>query len=59
MDTTTTTQHEAPPAGEDAQPADEHRAPVPIAAEKTPQEFYAAITIRADVRAILNELSTG
>ena len=41
---------------EDAKEPREPQAPIP--SDTTPQEFYAEITKRADVRAILEELAT-
>ncbi|MGH2618472.1 MAG: hypothetical protein ACRDJC_24845 [Thermomicrobiales bacterium] len=37
----------------------EQRPPTPVPSDKTPQAFYAEITRRADVRAILEELASG
>ncbi len=37
--------------------ADSQPPPVPPATAKTPQEFYAEVTRRPDVRAILEELA--
>ena len=33
--------------------------PAPFLSQKTPQEFYAEITKRPDVREVLEELATG
>lgn len=41
------------------QPTEDQRPVTSIPSGKTPQEFYAEITKRADVRAILEELATG
>jgi len=41
------------------EPSEEQLSPAPIPSERTPQEFYAEITSRQDVRTILEELATG
>ena len=33
--------------------------PAPVLPQKTPQEFYAEITKRADIRVVMEELATG
>ena len=54
-----TTQQPHPPVAEDAQPTEQQGNPAPVPSRQTPQEFYAEITKRPDVRAILEELATG
>jgi hypothetical protein len=55
----TTTQQPPPPVAEAAQPTEQQGNPAPVPSQQTPQEFYAEITKRPDVRAILEELATG
>lgn len=56
MDTTIQQLH--PPQTAQEQQGEQQRPPEPVPSDKTPQEFYAEITKRADVRAILEELAT-
>ena len=55
----TTIQQTNPPTASQEQPTELQRPPAPIIPQKSPQEFYAEITKRADVRAIMGELATG
>jgi hypothetical protein len=55
----TTTQEPAAPTAQREQPTETESRPAPIPSDKTPQEFYAEITKRPDVRAILEELARG
>lgn len=55
----TITQQPQPPVAEDVQPSEQQERPAPVPSRQTPQEFYAKITKRPDVRAILEELATG
>lgn len=48
-----------PPEAAQEQPAESQRPPMLVPSDTTPREFYAEITKRADVRAILEELVTG
>ena len=54
-----TIQQPAAPIAEPDHPSEQPDTPVPIPSAKTPQEFYAEITQRPDVRAILEELAQG
>jgi hypothetical protein len=40
------------------EPDEQEEEPAPVPSDKTPQEFYVEITMRADVRAILEDLAT-
>ena len=51
-------QQDSPTTARD-QETEPQLSPTPVLSEKTPQEFYAEITDRADVRAIMEELATG
>jgi hypothetical protein len=54
-----TVSHLYPPLELQEEPSEDQPSPAPIPSEKTPQEFYAEITARSDVRRILEELATG
>lgn len=53
---TTTEQLEVPAAAQQ-EPDEEQRPAAPVPSDTSPDEFYAEITKRADVRAILEELA--
>jgi hypothetical protein len=55
---TTIQQTDSPTATQDQQ-TEPQRPPALVDSQKTPQEFYAEITKRADVRAIMEELAAG
>jgi len=55
----TTIQQTNPPTATQDQQPDPERPLALVDSQKTPQEFYAEITRRADVRAIMEELATG
>jgi hypothetical protein len=55
----TTIQQTSPPTATEDQQTDPQRPRVPVDSQKTPQDFYAEITKRVDVRAIMEELATG
>jgi hypothetical protein len=55
----TTIQQPDPPTATQDQQAEPQRPPALVDSQKTPQEFYAEITKRADVRAIMEELAAG
>jgi hypothetical protein len=55
---TTIQQMDSPTTARDQQ-TEPRLSPTPVLSEKTPEEFYAEITKRADVRAIMEELATG
>jgi hypothetical protein len=59
IDIDTNIPHTGQPLALQDQPSEEQCPPAPIPLEKTPQEFYAEITARSDVRTILAELATG
>ena len=52
-----TIQQQTPPGTAQAEPTEQQEEPVLIPSDTTPEEFYAEITKRADVRAILEELA--
>jgi hypothetical protein len=54
----TTIQQQNAPDG-DQEDLTEQCPPGPVPLDNTPQEFYAEITRRADVQAILEELASG
>jgi hypothetical protein len=58
-DMETTIQRKAPLTATQDQQTEPQRPLSPVLSPKTPQEFYAEITKRADVRAIMEELATG
>jgi hypothetical protein len=55
----TTIQQEDPPRATQDQQTKPQQPQTPVDSQKTPQDFYAEITKRADVRAIMEELATG
>jgi hypothetical protein len=48
-----------PPTTSQDQQTEPQRPLAPLDSQKTPQEFYAEITKRSDVQAIMEELGTG
>jgi hypothetical protein len=52
-----TTAAQTPTDSAEEQPIQDSVSPQPIPMDATPEEFYAAITKRADVRAILSALA--
>ena len=55
----TSIQQTDPPTATQDQQTEPQRPPALVDSQKTPQEFYAEITKRADVRAIMEELAAG
>ncbi len=55
----TTIHQKDPPRTSQDQQTEPQQPQAPVHSQKTPQEFYAKITKRADVRAIMEELATG
>ena len=54
-----TIQQTHPPTATQDEQAKSQLPPAPVLSQKTPQEFYAEITKRPDVREVLKELATG
>jgi hypothetical protein len=57
--TETTIQQTNPPTAAQDQQTEPQRPLASVDSQKTPQEFYAEITMRSDVQAIMEELATG
>ena len=55
----TTIQQEDPPSATQDQQTDLQQPQTPVDSQKTPPDFYAEVTKRADVRAIMEELAIG
>jgi hypothetical protein len=54
-----TIQQTHPPTATQDEQAKSQLPPAPVLSQKTPQEFYAEITKRPNVREVLEELATG